>query len=549
MNNNIDNNTYTITRKYELIPTYSNSNNWNKKVIDFTLKNLAEKIELYKKNKKKEKDKDEKLKWDNKIKSTQETLEKLNQNGELTQKMVNDYTYNLVRTAMYEEAQKKNYILSYVVSQLQLKQAEGIIGKEFNDFMKDAFNYCYRKKGSSKGSLLDGLDMEDILGGYGIDFNQMLTSKIKDLIKQGLLYGRVSTPRYKTDSPFTIGGKYLGFTHNCNSLDELAEKIGTSECKLYLGYGANGSPSIANFIINVGHKKNREELLYTLFKIYSKEYKTCGSSIQISKNKIILNLSIKVPKAKRKLDENTVVGVDLGIAVPAMCALNNNLYKRLAIGSIDDFLRVRTKLQNQRKRLQKALKNTTGGHGRKKKLQALERMKKSEANFVETYCHMVSKKVVDFALKNNAKYINIENLTGYDTSDFILRNWSYYKLQQYITYKAGKYGIIVRKVNPCYTSQVCSVCGNWHSDQRKSQAVFECENELCDSHKKYKYGFNADFNAARNIAMSTLWMEKGEVTEKKKEEARKYYGFNEEYKQYKEEKENKKRRKGSLIAT
>lgn len=540
MNTNIDNNTYTITRKYELIPTYSNSNNWNKKVIDFTLKNLAEKIELYKKNKKKEKDKDEKLKWDNKIKSTQEALEKLNQDGELTQKMVNDYTYNLVRVAMYEEAQKKNYIVSYIVSQLQLKQSENITGKEFNDFMKDAFNYCYRKKGSSKGSLLDGLDIEDILGGYGTAFKQMLTSKIKDSIKQGLLYGKVNAPRYKTDSPFTIRKDCIGFNHNCNSLNDLSKKIGTSECKLYLGYGINGSPSIANFIINVGHKKNREELLYTLFKIYSKEYEYCGSSMQISKNKIILNLSIKVPKTERKLDENTVVGVDLGIAIPAMCALNNNMYKRLAIGSADDFLRVRTKLQNQRKRLQKALKNTSGGHGRKKKLQALERMKKSEAHFVETYCHMVSKKIVDFALKNNAKYINIENLNGYDSSEFILRNWSFYKLQQYITYKAEKYGIVVRKINPCYTSQICSVCGNWELDQRKTQAKFECADKECDSHKKYKYGFNADFNAARNIAKSTLWMEKGEVTEKKKEEARKYYGFDEKYKQYKEEEENKK---------
>lgn len=50
--------------------------------------------------------------------------------------------------------------------------------------------------------------------------------------------------------------------------------------------------------------------------------------------------------------------------------------------------------------------------------------------------------------------------------------------------------------------------------------------------KKYEYGFNADFNAARNIAKSTLFMEKGQVTEKSKEEARKYYGFDEEYKEY-----------------
>ena len=56
-------------------------------------------------------------------------------------------------------------------------------------------------------------------------------------------------------------------------------------------------------------------------------------------------------------------------------------------------------------------------------------------------------------------------------------------------------------------------------------ASFYCANPDCKSHEKYKNGFNADFNAARNIAMSTLFMETGEVTEKKKEEAREYYGI------------------------
>ena len=100
-----------------------------------------------------------------------------------------------------------------------------------------------------------------------------------------------------------------------------------------------------------------------------------------------------------------------------------------------------------------------------------------------------------------------------------------------ITYKAAKYGIIVRKINPCYTSQVCSVCGNWHEENRpkgdKGQAYFNCHNEDCLTHdkKKFKYGINADFNAARNIAMSTLFMEKGQVTEASKKAARKYYGI------------------------
>lgn len=52
--------------------------------------------------------------------------------------------------------------------------------------------------------------------------------------------------------------------------------------------------------------------------------------------------------------------------------------------------------------------------------------------------------------------------------------------------------------------------------------------------------FNADFNAARNIAMSTLWMETGQVTEKSKQEAREYYGISKKYEQNKNDSENNK---------
>ena len=174
--------------------------------------------------------------------------------------------------------------------------------------------------------------------------------------------------------------------------------------------------------------------------------------------------------------------------------MNNDEYAREFIGSKDDFLRVRTRIQNQKRRLQKGLKFTNGGHGRKKKLKPLKKFEDYEKNFVHTYSHMVSKHVADFAVKHNAKYINIEDLEGYRASDFILRNWSYYKLEQYITYKARIYGIEVRKVNPYHTSQNCSCCGHWEQGQRIDQSHFKCKS--CGAE------LNADFNAAKNIAKS-----------------------------------------------
>ena len=80
-------------------------------------------------------------------------------------------------------------------------------------------------------------------------------------------------------------------------------------------------------------------------------------------------------------DNDVVVGVDLGMAIPAMCALNNDLYDKCDIGNINDFLRVRTAIAARRRRLQKSLTTTNGGHGRTKKLQALDRFAETDPDW------------------------------------------------------------------------------------------------------------------------------------------------------------------------
>lgn len=74
-------------------------------------------------------------------------------------------------------------------------------------------------------------------------------------------------------------------------------------------------------------------------------------------------------------------------------------------------------------------------------MQALSRLKKREKNFAKTYNHTVTKKIVDFAIKNKAKYIYIEDLTKENTDAIMLRYSGFYQIQEQLKYKADKVGI------------------------------------------------------------------------------------------------------------
>lgn len=406
-----------------------------------------------------------------------------------------DRVYKYIKDGIYNQ----NKAMNQYMSALYISRIEDIS----KDDRKELNHLYTRINSSKKGSAYD----EEIQFPKGLPIASCLGQKVRhdfsNACKKGLLSGKISLPTYRKDNPLLVHVDYLrlrnnnphidnGMYHNYESHTEFMKHLFAQDLEVFIKFA---NQIIFKIVFGNPHKSH--ELRCVVQNIFEEVYKVHGSSIQFDKTgkKIILNLSIAIPKKRMELDENTVAGVDLGVAIPAVCALNNDEYAREFIGSKDDFLRVRTRIQNQKRRLQKGLKFTNGCHGRNKKLKPLKKFEDYEKNFVQTYSHMVSKRVVDFAVKHNAKYINIEDLEGYDSSEFILRNWSYYQLQQYITYKAGIYGIEVRKVNPYHTSQICSCCGHWEEGQRIDQSHFKCKS--CGAE------INADFNAAKNIAKST----------------------------------------------
>ena len=275
--------------------------------------------------------------------------------------------------------------------------------------------------------------------------------------------------------------------------------------------------------LNFGRdRSNNREIVE---RVLSGQYDVGGSSIQEAKNgKRFLLLVVKIPKESRTLNPDRVVGVDLGVNIPLYAALNDNTYGGLSIGSRDQFLKVRMRMAAQKRELQRNLRvATNGGHGRKQKLQALDRLEGKERNWVHLQNHIFSKSIIEYALRNEAGAIQMERLTGFghDRNDevdegfkFILRYWSFFELQTMIEYKAKAAGIEVRYVDPYHTSQTCSFCGHYEKGQRVNQATFICKNPDCTKGKGKERsdgtfeGINADWNAARNIALSDKIVER-----------------------------------------
>ncbi|PGR28510.1 transposase [Priestia megaterium] len=385
-------------------------------------------------------------------------------------------TLKKVRT----ESQKDLALKRIELNEQNLKKLRQSTSKEAREMLSQAISSAERTNTSDAVQKAFPMLTRD-----SIDFAaSKATTEFNNDLKLGLLSGERVLRTYKKTNPLQIRGRLLKFF----------KEDGDYCIKFAKGI-------IFKCVLGI-KRKNNTELAHTLEKVIDGTYKVCDSSFEYNDSKLILNLALQIDITARQQQpkvQGRVVGVDLGLKIPAFCALNDSIYIRERIGDIEDFLKVRTQLQARRKRLQRALKSAKGGKGQGKKLKALERFREHEKNFVKTYNHYLSKKIVHFSVLYGAEQINLELLQMAESQNkSILRNWSYYQLQQMIEYKAAKEGIKIKYVDPYRTSQTCSKCGNYENGQRKTQATFEC--------KSCKFKENADFNAARNIAKSTAYI-------------------------------------------
>lgn len=308
-----------------------------------------------------------------------------------------------------------------------------------------------------------------------------------DTHKIDIIKGNCSVPNMGTDQPIDL--------HN-NSLlidtDDSGNYYATISLLSNRGKKEFGFKSGQIKVLLKAVDKSSKDILK---RCISGDYKVCASKIIYSKNKTFLNLCYGFESKIYKLDENRIMGVDLGVAIPAYMAFNFDKHKRDFIKD-NRIMTIKAALDKQlsfAKQSCKYLSTGNSGHGRKKKMVCYDKYSNKSRNLSQTINHAWSKYIVDTAVKNQCGVIQMEDLSGVTADkDRFLKNWTYYDLQQKIEYKAKEKGIKVVKVVPKYTSQRCSECGCICKDNRPDQKTFKCVN--CG------YTANADFNAARNIA-------------------------------------------------
>lgn len=223
------------------------------------------------------------------------------------------------------------------------------------------------------------------------------------------------------------------------------------------------------------------------------------------KRNFYLMLAIKFPKQQVVADESKVMGIDLGIAVPAVIATNFDGWYREFVGSAQEIRDFERQVESRKRRLSKSRKwagSGNSGRGYKKRTEAVNKIADKISRFKDTKNHQWSKYIVDEAARLGCGVIQMEDLTGItDGGDQFLKRWTYFDLQTKITYKAEALGIKVVKISPKYTSARCNKCGCVHVDVDKSlwrptQDTFKC---VTCGHED-----NADVNAAKNIAMPDI---------------------------------------------
>ncbi|PIS01968.1 MAG: transposase [Chlamydiae bacterium CG10_big_fil_rev_8_21_14_0_10_42_34] len=177
-----------------------------------------------------------------------------------------------------------------------------------------------------------------------------------------------------------------------------------------------------------------------------------------------------------------VLGIDLGLS---------------NIATASTGLRIEGKARQDFKKRRAKIRASLQSKGKKSTKKVLKRLSGYENRKIRHENHVLSKQLVEEAKRHNCGVIRMERLKDIRSKtktwnkhlNRMMAGWSFYQLQQFVTYKAAALGIGVELINPAYTSQTCHQCLKLGSRDRESFNCLTCGEE------------HADVNASRVIAL------------------------------------------------
>lgn len=174
-------------------------------------------------------------------------------------------------------------------------------------------------------------------------------------------------------------------------------------------------------------------------------------------------ISVEMPISESNGEHR--MGVDLGLKVPAVAVTSTGRTRFCGNGRQNKH--IRRKYQHRRRKL-----------GKLKKLSAIRKLGNKEQRWMKEQNHKISRQIVNLAIQEDVSLIQLERLENIRKTARTsrknaknLHSWTFYQLQQFISYKANLAGIQVVEVDPAYTSQTCPSCGG---KNKAIDRIYEC---------------------------------------------------------------------------
>ena len=236
-------------------------------------------------------------------------------------------------------------------------------------------------------------------------------------------------------------------------------------------------------LLTISGRKRYALIVPEYYQELFKTWKNTSADLCIKKNTVYLHIVFEKDITDTQ-PNGKLIGIDRGINNIAVVS-NNQFFGG---GQVKN-------LVNRYRRLRKLLQKK----GTKSAKRHLKKVKDKERRFRADINHQISKQIISSL--NPGDTIVLEDLTGIRNKRLrkeqrtMINSWSFFQLEQFLTYKANAKGIGIEYIDARYTSQRCSKCGYICRSNRK-------EHSFCC--KECGFRLNSDLNASRNICMKAL---------------------------------------------